>query len=1203
VIVGGIVLCGGQSRRMGRPKAELPFAGEPMLRRVVRLLSEAVAPVVVVAAPGQQVPSLPAGVEIVRDAVAGRGPLQGLAAGLEALQGRVEAAYLSGCDVPLLRPAFVRRLIDLLGQQAICVPRVAGQLHPLAAVYRIDVLSVVHSLLAGGQLRLLSLFEKVPTRVVEAEALADVDPAFLSLRNVNTPADYEAALQEAALQASGRRRASLSLPLVAGQAGEIDVLGLRSALAETIAGEVRFDRLSRGLYATDASIYQIVPLGVVLPQTEADIVATVKACARFGVPLTARGGGTSQAGQAIGPGVILDCSKYFNRILEINTAQRWARVQPGCVLDDLNAQLRPLGLHFAPDISTSDRATLGGMIANNSSGTRSLIYGKTINHVIELKAVLADGSIVHFGPAYHGYPSRGSQREAELYRTVCRLAALNAEEIERRYPKILRRVGGYNLDLFTPKRARHGCNLAHLLVGSEGTLALILEAKLGLVELPPARAVLVIQFGDLLDALAATPLILAHGPSAVEVIDKYVLDATKLNAEAARLRGFLQGDPAAILIVEFYGETSAGLARRLTSLQDNLRRQGMGQHYHPALDPAEQARIWKLRRLALGLSMAEKGDAKALSFVEDTAVAPEKLRDYIAEFQQILARHGTAAGVYAHASVGCLHVRPVINLKTGEGVRRFEQIASEVADLVLKYGGALSGEHGDGLVRSPFQEKMFGPALYAAFREIKRAFDPRGLLNPGKIVDAPPLTASLRYGPSCVTPEVPTLFDFSADGGMVRAAELCSGVGECRKTRAGTMCPSYQATHEEQHSTRGRANTLRLALTGQLGFDGLTDPAVHAALDLCLECKACKSECPTNVDMARLKAEFLYQYYREKGLPLRNRLFGHVAKWTRRGGRWGNWWIRSWLGRWLNEWLLGIDRRRLPPRLAQQNFIQHLLAGPEDWLQEAGPEQPRILLFPDTFMLWYEPHIGLSALSLLRRAGYHALPGWPETLTRQAPGSTSAIQKVLQPWGLVCCGRPMISNGLLEDAVAHARINVQKLYPFAANGVALTACEPSCILTLKDDYPALLRGQERRQAEIVAAACRTFEEALEQRPGLSWQTGPKQIFVQAHCHQRALVGAGPLLRLLRRIPGTEVTDLDAGCCGMAGSFGYEKEHYEISRLVGEQRLFPALRQAEAGTVIVAPGFSCRMQLAHFTGRLARHPAELLDELLPAKEQT
>jgi FAD/FMN-containing dehydrogenase/Fe-S oxidoreductase len=977
--------------------------------------------------------------------------------------------------------------------------------------------------------------------------------------------------------------------------GAIDVAGLQATLVQGVQGEVRFDRLSRGLYATDASVYQIVPLGVVVPKTEADVVATIRACGRFRVPLTARGGGTSQAGQAIGPGIVLDCSKYFNRVLEVDAAGRWARVQPGVVLDHLNDEARPLGLQFAPDISTSDRATIGGMIANNSSGTRSIVYGKTIDHVLELKIALADASIIHLGPMEPAAVEARCQQtgsEGQIYSTVRRLAGEHAAEIERRYPRILRRVGGYNLDRFAPSQDEF--NLAHLLVGSEGTLGVVLEAKLRLVELPPARALLVIQFDDLLEALGAMPAILAHGPSAVEVIDRYVLDATKRNTEASRLRDFLQGDPAAILIVEVQGETAEALAPRLRALESDLRERGLGGHYHSATNPTEQGRIWKLRRLALGLSMAEKGDAKAISFVEDTAVAPEKLRDYIAEFLAVVARHGTTAGVYAHASVGCLHVRPVIDLKSTEGVSRFEAIAGDVAELVLKYGGALSGEHGDGLVRSPFQEKMFGPTLYSAFREIKRVFDPLGILNPGKIVDALPLTAALRYGSAYVTPEVATTFDFSVDGGLVRAAELCAGVGECRKTRGGTMCPSYQATREEQHSTRGRANALRLALTGQLDLAGLTDPVLAQVFDLCLECKACKAECPTNVDMARLKAEFLHQYHGKLGLPLRNRVFGHVSEFTRKGGRLANWWIRNWLGRWLNEKLLGIDRRRVPPRLATKPFFHR---GWEAGVLDESPQyRPKVLLFPDTFMRWFEPEIGKSVLRLLPDAGLAVWPGLPQDVRI---GSECSFGKDL-PCGLTCCGRPLISNGLLDKAVARARQNVERLYPWTAEGGLLTACEPSCILTIKDDYPALLRGEQRRQAEAVAAACQTFEEVLEQQrvtqpagAGPAWPSGPTRILVQGHCHQRALVGMGPLLRLLRQLPGTEVIDLDAGCCGMAGSFGYEKEHYEVSRLVGEQRLFPALRQAVPGTVVVAPGFSCRLQIEHFTGLKALHPAELL----------
>jgi FAD/FMN-containing dehydrogenase/Fe-S oxidoreductase len=959
----------------------------------------------------------------------------------------------------------------------------------------------------------------------------------------------------------------------------LDTEAFRAALAAGCSGEVRFDRLSRALYSTDASVYQIVPLGVVLPRTEADIVATLRTCGRFRVPLTARGGGTSQAGQCIGPGLILDCSRYFNDILEINAGQRWARARPGCVLDDLNRRLQAHSLLFAPDISTANRATLGGMIANNSSGTHSVIHGKTIDHVLELKVALADGSIIHARPldaAELEAKSRQQDLEGQGYRTLRRLAAEQAQEIECRFPKILRRVGGYNLDAFVD--TARPFNLAQLFVGSEGTLGVVLEAKLRLVEMPRAKALLVVQFHDLLEALAATPLILTHRPAAVEVMDRYILDSTRLNAEALRLREGLVGDAGAVLLIEFYGDQPDELPPRPHALEEALRQHGYGCQYLYLTEATAQQRAWKLRTLALGLSMAEKGDAKAISFVEDTAVDPPRLRDYIAEFLGIVARHGTTAGVYAHASVGCLHVRPIINLKTVEGVRRFEAIAAEVAELVLKYQGALSGEHGDGLVRSPFQEKMYGPALYSAFRDLKRAFDPLGLLNPGKIVDAPPLATNLRCGPAYVTPEVATTFDFSADGGVVRSAELCAGVGECRKQRGGSMCPSYRATRAEEHVTRGRANTLRLALTGQCELKGLSDPAVREVLDLCLECKACKSECPTNVDMARLKAEVLHQYYRQHGLPWRNRLFGNVARLSRWGSRLApvsSWLARSWPLRWLNEKMLGIDRRRVPPAFARRTFVRLFQTLPPDTATIPGQH---ILLFPDTFTNYHQPEIGLAAVELLRRAG-------------------CAVS--LGPSDLLCCGRPLISNGLLDRAVLHARHNTERLYPAAAAGQRISACEPSCVLTLRDDYPALLRGDLRRQAETVAAACRTFEELLdgEGSRSLSFRGGPAKILVQGHCHQRALVGMAPTLRLLRRIPGAEVIDLDAGCCGMAGSFGYEREHYDVSRLVGEQQLFPALRQAGPDTVVVAPGFSCRLQIEHFTWRTALHPASLMQAAL------
>ena len=960
----------------------------------------------------------------------------------------------------------------------------------------------------------------------------------------------------------------------------IDLPALREALAGAISTrDVRADRLHRALYATDASVYQIVPLMVAFPASAADVAAAVQVCARFGVPITARGGGTSQAGQSIGPGVILDCSRHLDRIVEINAEERWVRVQPGCVLDELNRALAPHGLLFAPDISTSNRATIGGMIANNSSGARSVYYGKTIDHVLALDVVLSDGSLVHLEPidaVELDAKCRQTQFEGECYRAIRRLAAEHADEIDRRFPKILRRVGGYNLDDFVPERRNGRFNLARMLIGSEGTLGLTVEAKLNLVDRPRARATMVVEFADLLDALAATPTILRHHPAAVEVVDKYVLDSTRMNPEATRLRDFLRGDPAAILLIELYGETSDELPPRLEALSRELQIEGHGYSRLAITEAAAQARAWKLRTMALGLSMAEKGDAKAISFVEDTAVAPDRLRDYIAELLQIVGRHGTKAGVYAHASVGCLHVRPVVDLKTEAGVQRFEAIADEVADLVLKYGGALSGEHGDGLVRGPFQQKMYGPELYEVFREIKRTFDPKNILNPGKVVDSPPLSTNLRFGPRYRTPDVATTFDFSAEGGLLRAVELCAGVGACRKRNEGTMCPSYQATREEKDSTRGRANTLRLAITGQLGLTGLTDPAVGEALEFCLECKACKGECPTNVDMARWKAEFLHQSNRERGPSLRALTFGHVARLARVGSAVApisNPIARHPATRWLNEKLLGIDRRRLPPAFARRTLLDRLRDRP-------SPDDPTVLLFADTFANFFEPEVGEAAIAVLERGGHRVVMG---------------------PTDLKCCGRPMISNGLLDEAVANARHNIDRLHEWASRGLPIFACEPSCLLTIRDDYPALVGHAWRARAERVAAACRTFEELVAPiAANLRLSPGPGRIVAHAHCHQRSLIGVGPMLSALRAIPGAEVMEPDAGCCGMAGSFGYEVEHYEVSRLVAEDRLLPAVRKSGPDDLLVAPGFSCRLQIGHFAGRSAVHPAVLLRSCLEGR---
>ena len=962
---------------------------------------------------------------------------------------------------------------------------------------------------------------------------------------------------------------------------------LRSDLETRLAGEVRFDPVSRALYSTDASVYRIEPLGVAIVRSREDVLAAIACARRHGCSLTARGGGTSQAGQAIGPGLQLDTSKYFNRLLEVNVEERWARVEPGIVLDELNARLAPHRLRFAPDISTASRATIGGMISNNSAGARSVLYGKTIDHVLDVHVALADGSIAHLRPLAPDELERASAAptlEGACYRTVRRLAAEHAGEIERRYPKIVRRVGGYNLDAFVGAGARDApFNLAKLIVGSEGTLGLIVEARLNLVPLPAARAVLTIEYDDLLDALGETPAILAHGPSAVEVMDRSILDHAGENpALDAMRRAVLRTACGALLCVELYDESAAALGPRLDRLEAMLRTRGVAAHTARATAPADQARIWKLRESSLGLSMAMKGDAKSISFVEDTAVAPEKLRDFIARFLGVIRRHGTTAGIYAHASVGCLHVRPVVNMKTTQGVRQFESIANEIADLVLEFGGALSGEHGDGLVRGPFMARMFGPALYEAFRTVKRTFDPHGLFNPGKIVDSPPLTANLRYGAGYRTPDPPAAFDHAAYGGLGRAVEMCSGVGACRKTLGGTMCPSYMATRDEAHSTRGRANALRLAMTGALGRTGprdagLGERGVYDVLDLCLECRACKTECPTGVDMARLKSEFLADYWRRHGTPVRARLLGHVhdlAAWTARAAPLVDPWLETGWVRALGERLLGIDRRRSLPRRAARPLAVR-------WRERApGPDgPPDAVLFNDTFTSYFDPEVGLAAADVLEAAGLTVGLG-PD----------------------VCCGRPLISQGLLSAARERAADVTARLHATASAGTPIVLLEPSCLSALVDDVPALLRGAAQARARDVAGACILFEDYLHRRlrerpAALPLRAGPAEILLHGHCHQKSLGLVADAKALLERIPGARVTDPDAGCCGMAGSFGYAREHLEISRQIGERRLLPAARALGPGGVLVAAGTSCRHQVRDFAGVEALHPAVLLRSLL------
>lgn len=944
-------------------------------------------------------------------------------------------------------------------------------------------------------------------------------------------------------------------------------LGLE--LASRISGEVRFDKMSRLLYSTDASMYQIEPMGVVFPKTKEDIISLIKFANDEKISIIPRGGGTGLAGGVVGAGVVVDMSKFMTRIIELNVEEQWVRVEPGVVLDELNAYLKPQGLQFAPDVSTSSRATIGGMVANNSAGAHSVIYGKTIDHVIEVDVVLSDGTEATLGELDEAEVKRKcalESLEGQAYREIIRLAQAHAEEIDKRYPKILRRVGGYNLDEFIKKQP---FNLARIIVGSEGTLATITSVKLNLVPLPKVKVLGFVQFHNLIESMKAVAPILTTKPAAIELIDKMILDQTKSSLELSSQRAWVQGDPEAVLAVEYYGDTLEELNDQLASLETLMKAEGLGYAFGRATTEKEQSNVWNVRKAGLGLLMGVKGDSKPVAFVEDQAVSPEKLPDYITEFEQIIQKHQTSAGYYAHASVGLLHIRPMVNLKDDAEIQKMRSIAEDVRDLVMKYGGAVSGEHGDGLVRSCWNETFFGPVLYQAFREVKKAFDPQGVMNPGKIVDAPMMTENLRYGAQYKSNDLETHFNFEADGGFHRAIEMCNGVGACRKKMVGTMCPSFMATQEEEHSTRGRANALRAAISGRWE-GGLTDERMYEVMDLCLECKACKSECPSNVDMAKIKYEFLAHYYKKKGRPLRAVLFGNIEFFSKLGcltAPISNWIANSSLNRWILTKLGVASKRTLPP-FAKETFPA--------WFAKRSSKvsDKKVVLFHDTYMDYNFPEIGKSATRFLEAAGFEVI---------------LATKK--------CCGRPLLSSGYIERVKDHAKSNVANLHRYIELGYPIVGFEPSCVSMLTDDYCDLI---DDPRAKDVANHITTFEDfvsSLAQKGELNVQfkDAVQKVLLHGHCHQKALWGVSGALSALGLPKGYDVSPIASGCCGMAGSFGYEGEHYDVSLKVGESRLLKVARDADPDTVIVAGGLSCRQQIMHATGKQAKHPAELLWE--------
>ena len=952
---------------------------------------------------------------------------------------------------------------------------------------------------------------------------------------------------------------------------------LHSRLRDAIEGEVYFDLESRGRYSTDASIYQIQPVGIVVPRTESDVSNSIDVALHEGVPILPRGAGTSQCGQTVGAALVIDFSKHLNRIIDYNRDGRVITVQPGVVLDDLNTLLKPEGLYFPVDVSTASQATIGGMTGNNSCGARSIRYGNMIHNVVGIRAVTATGGLMDFCDVPGNLAELSAQPDlSDLVGAIRKVARDAAVMDNPRWPKLLRRVGGYNLDSVSDE----GHNLAHLLVGSEGTLAAFTRIELALQPIPAHRVLGVCHFPTFYEAMQATRHIVTLDPSAVELLDRTMVElAREIPLYAATIEQFISGEPQALLLVEFAGTDEGEQLCRLSQLVEMMGDLGFPGAVVEANAPELQQAIWEVRKAGLNIIMSMKGDGKPVSFIEDCAVALEDLAEYTRRLDEVFARHGTTGIWYAHASVGCLHVRPILNMKDEGDIARMRGIAEEAFAMVREYKGSHSGEHGDGLVRSEFHEEMFGPEIMRAFERIKKQFDPQGLFNPGKIVRPSRMDdrSLFRYKPGYRTARLDTALDWSEWGGFPAAVEMCNNNGACRK-RNGVMCPSFRATRDEKHVTRGRANSLRLALSGQLGPDALTSDALFETMDLCIGCKGCKRECPTGVDMARMKIEFLSHYRRRHPLKLRDRLIASLPRLAPYAARFSallN--LRNQVPELatIGEHLFGLSARRPLPTW-RSDYFRH-----EQSRQNTG--KPRVALLVDTFNTWFEPDNARAAVKVLEAAGYEV----------NIPVATD----VRRP---LCCGRTFLTAGLLDDAKAEAKRTISALLPFVEQGVPIVGLEPSCLLTFRDELRVIVPGDE---AERIATGCRLIEEFLcdEARAGrLSLRLHPcaqKQAHVHPHCHQKALGVDSAVAASLSLIPELEVTTIDSGCCGLAGAFGYEAQHYDTSMRIGELELLPAVRSAEPDDLIVAPGTSCRHQIRHGANRVALHPVRVFESAL------
>lgn len=948
------------------------------------------------------------------------------------------------------------------------------------------------------------------------------------------------------------------------------------------------DEQTRRLYATDASSYEELPQGVAFPSSAQDIVSTVQWARENNTSITARGAGTSLAGQTTGDGIIMDVGRNMNRILEINIDQHFAHVQPGVIRDSLNHQANKHNLLFGPDTATTNRCMIGGMIGNNSCGIFSIKYKTTREHILEIDAVLSDGSQAVFKPLTEEELKTKFQLdtlEGHIYREIISLVREHRDEIMEHYPhpEIIRRNTGYALDRlcemqpFNPNGRPF--NMAELLCGSEGTLAMTASAKVNLVPQDPQSIVLAPHFTSIRQALEATVEIVKEDPAAVELVDHIILDATKDNIEQRKNRFFLQGDPNSILIVQLDGGNLQELTDKAEKISNKLEKLGLSDTAPIITKNEEIDRVWQLRKAGLGLLMGLGSEGRTPTFCEDTAVRVPDLPDYIDDFQKILDKHNTNCVFYAHASVGELHLRPVINLQKQEGIDEMKMMAGEIAELVRKYRGSLSGEHGDGRTRAPYIEKVLGAEMMPLLKKVKRIWDPDGIFNPGKIVDPEPMEQYLRYSPSYQRPKVDTYFNWRKEESFADAVELCNGAGVCRKLSesGGTMCPSYMATQEEKDSTRGRANLFRQLFSGRQK-EAFESEELYNALDLCLSCKACKSECPANVDMARMKAEFMQGWHVEKGISLGERFFAQASKLYPLASvfpKLSNWMLQQPVTKELLHKFLAIDKRRNLPMFANETFNKWF-ENRDNSSDRKTNDQMSVVLFIDIFTNYHDPEVGKAAVRFLEAQGYRVfIPNFHEV------------------------GRPQISKGMLTHAKKILDENLPKLVSFTKQGIPIIGLEPSEILTLRDEYLDLCDDDQLSNAQKVANNSFTFEEFVSQisKNSSDQKSAQKQkVYVHGHCHAKALIGNGALCQTLQWA-GYEPTILDTGCCGMAGSFGYEKDHYDISMQIGGQRLFPALKSLPDDALICAPGFSCRHQIKDGTSRQALHPAQLLVRFL------